>query len=86
MKMWRDAQRELTWEERYPYTVVLRAATEDDKTVLLNTLARAVLLLVQAEPENVPAQETYTALRTYLPSPPKPRAANIVQFPQRRSQ
>ena len=76
---------ELTWEEQYPCTVVLRTDTEATKAVLLTTLVRAAALLVQAEPENVPARETYAALHTYLPPPPRPRAANIVQFPTRRT-
>ena len=73
---------EPTWDEQYPCTVVLRTDTEEVKTVLLQTLAHAVLMLVMAEPENWAAQQTYAAIRSYLPD--KPRATNIIKFPDRR--
>jgi hypothetical protein len=84
MGLFQRAKPEPTWEEQYPCTVVLRTDTEDAKSLLLQTLAQAALMLVQAEPENWAAQQTYAAIRSYLPPPAKPRSANIIQFPARQ--
>jgi hypothetical protein len=86
MSLFQKAKPEPTWEEQYPYTVVLRTVTEAEKTRLFTTLARAVALLAQTEPTNDDAAVVYANLRPYLlPTPARPRAANIVQFPTRRT-